>query len=110
MVYATDVEHGTSLDRRLAHLARGADLLVYDAQYTPEEYAGEDGPSKVGWGHSTYAAGTEIALAAGVSRLALFHHDPRRTDIQVSAIVQRARTLFPATVAAREGLSIQLAA
>src|SRR5258706_5094759 len=50
VVYATDHEHGKEpFDRNLRDLAKGADLLIYDSQYTPEEY-----PTKVGWGHSTW--------------------------------------------------------
>jgi ribonuclease BN (tRNA processing enzyme) len=88
-------------------LSRGADVLIYDAQYTPEEYAGEAGPSRKGWGHSTFAAGAEVARAAGVKTLALFHHDPKRNDEGVAEIVKRSRALFPNTVAAREGLALR---
>jgi phosphoribosyl 1,2-cyclic phosphodiesterase len=108
VVYATDTEHYACVDPRLLRLARGADLLIYDAQYTPEEYRGEVGMAKVGWGHSTFAAGAEIAAAAGVQKLCLFHHDPRRTDEGVAALLRRARELFPETVAAREGLTLEL--
>jgi phosphoribosyl 1,2-cyclic phosphodiesterase len=108
VVYATDTEHYACIDPRLQRLSRGADLLIYDAQYTPEEYAGEVGPARVGWGHSTYAAGAELAAAADVKTLALFHHDPRRKDAEVAAIVERARDLFPGAVAAREGLTLDL--
>lgn len=108
MVYATDTEHGATVDQKLVSLARRADVLIYDAQYLPEEYTGEVGPSRRGWGHSTYAAGAEVARAAGVQTLALFHHDPKRTDDQVAEIVKRAQQLFPSTVAAREGLELEL--
>jgi phosphoribosyl 1,2-cyclic phosphodiesterase len=108
VVYATDTEHREGeIDPTLVHLCRGADALIYDAQYTPEEYDGKVGPSRRGWGHSTYAAGVDIARAARVKTLALFHHDPRRTDDGVAEIVQRARASFPSTVAAREGLTMR---
>lgn len=111
MVYATDTEHQEgSIDEQLVSLARGADVLVYDAQYTPEEFRGEVGPSKKGWGHSTYEAGIRIARAAGVKTLALFHHDPRRPDDGVKEIVRRARASFPDTVAARESLALRFEA
>jgi phosphoribosyl 1,2-cyclic phosphodiesterase len=110
VVYATDTEHYECLDPAIVALAQGADVLIYDAQYTPEEYRGQTGPSKVGWGHSTFAVGAEIARQAGVSELVLFHHDPRRTDAGVAQIEERARALFPRTVAAREGMKITLAA
>jgi phosphoribosyl 1,2-cyclic phosphodiesterase len=109
IVYATDTEHYACIDPALVKLAAGADLLIYDAQYTPEEYDGIDGPSKVGWGHSTFAAGALVAKTAGVGQLVLFHHDPRRTDAQIEALEARARVLFPDTVAAREGMRIALA-
>ena len=84
-------------------LSRDADVLVYDAQYLPEEYAG-----KVGWGHSTYEAGAALATAAGVRKLVLFHHDPTRIDADVEAIEKRARDVFGDVVAAREGMTIEL--
>lgn len=107
MVYATDFEHGTSADERLVDLARGADLLIFDAQYLPDEYA--DGPtSKKGWGHSTYEIGAQIARRAGVKRLALFHHAPDRDDQGIARIARLARKLFPGAFAAREGLTLAL--
>jgi phosphoribosyl 1,2-cyclic phosphodiesterase len=108
VVYATDTEHYSCVDPHLRRLAEGADLLVYDAQYTPEEYNGEEGPSKVGWGHSTYEAAATLARSAGVKQLVLFHHDPRRSDEDVGHIERRCRALFPVTTAAREGMEIRL--
>ena len=108
VVYATDVEHGETPADDLVAFARGADLLIYDAQFTPEEYRGEVGPSRRGWGHSTYEAGAALAQRARVRTLALFHHDPRRTDEGVGELLRRARSLFPGTIVAREGLSVSL--
>jgi phosphoribosyl 1,2-cyclic phosphodiesterase len=108
IVYATDTEHYACVDPELVKLAQGADVLIYDAQYTPEEYAGSRGPSRVGWGHSTYVAAAEIARAADVGRLALFHHDPSRTDAQVREVETKTQALFLSTQAAREGESIVL--
>ncbi len=109
IVYATDTEHYACVDQRLVSLAKNADVLIYDAQYLPEEYVGAKGPSKVGWGHSTYEAGVELARAAGVGKLVLFHHDPSRTDEQVMEIEARAQSLWRDTCAAREGLVIPVA-
>ncbi|MGC4087994.1 MAG: MBL fold metallo-hydrolase [Polyangiaceae bacterium] len=103
LVYATDTEHFECIDPALRELSRGADLLIYDAQYTPEEY-----PSKLGWGHSTFEAACELARQAQVGHLALFHHDPRRDDAAVAVIEERARECFGKSVAAREGLQIEL--
>ncbi len=110
VVYATDTEHYACVDPRLVSLARDADVLVYDAQYLPEEYAGQVGPSRVGWGHSTYEAGAALAKAAGVKQLVLFHHDPTRTDEGVAVIEKLARERFGDVVAAREGMTIDLGA
>jgi phosphoribosyl 1,2-cyclic phosphodiesterase len=52
-----------------------ADILIHDAQYTPEERR-----NRTGWGHSDYAATLDLALKAHVRRLILFHHDPTRKD------------------------------
>jgi phosphoribosyl 1,2-cyclic phosphodiesterase len=103
VVYATDTEHYSCVAPALVALARGADVLVYDAQYLPSEYG-----AKVGWGHSTYAAGAEVARAAGVGSLVLFHHDPTRDDAGVAAIEAAARELFPRTIAARESMVVEV--
>lgn len=106
VVYATDTEHYACVDPSLAAFARNADVLIYDGQYTPDEYRGATGRSKVGWGHSTYEAGAALAASSDVGQLVLFHHDPARSDDQVAEIERRAQRLFPATVAAREGLRL----
>lgn len=75
-------------DRRHARFMAGADLVIHDAQYTPEEYV-----SKKTWGHGTYDYVVRIAAAAGVRRVALTHHDPDHDDNFVADIERRARTL-----------------
>src|SRR5262249_48039763 len=105
VVYATDTEHYACLDPTLLALAKGADVFIYDSQYTEEEYA-----KKVGWGHSTYVRGCEIARAAGVGQFVLFHHDPSRTDAMIERLEEGARRLFHDSVAAREGMTIELPA
>lgn len=106
LVYACDTEHpARGVDRGLLELCGGASLLVYDAQYLPEEY-----PGRRGWGHSTYEQGVRLALEAGVPRLYLTHHDPGRDDEGVAEVERRAAALFPGARAAREGLTVRLAA
>jgi len=109
VVYATDTEHYSCVDPALLELARGADVLIYDAQYTPEEYAGRVGRSKVGWGHSTWEAAATLAEEADVGELVLFHHDPQRTDEGVAALENLSRARFRNTIAAREGMTLTLA-
>jgi phosphoribosyl 1,2-cyclic phosphodiesterase len=70
-------------------LARGADVLFHDAQYTEEEY-----PHRVGWGHSSIAHTVTFALVAKVRRLLMFHHDPLHTDAQLETMLMRARELW----------------
>ena len=65
---------------------RDADLVIHDAQYTAEEY-----PSKIGWGHSTIEYAVDMAIAANVRELALYHHDPMRGDEAVDQLLSRAR-------------------
>jgi phosphoribosyl 1,2-cyclic phosphodiesterase len=101
IVYATDTEHFACVDPTLRKLASGADILIYDSQYTPDEY-----PARVGWGHSTWQAGVELARAAAVPQLVLFHHDPGRTDAQLAALEADANAMLPGTIAAREGLEL----
>lgn len=105
LVIATDVEHGDSAsDEALLKLAAGADALIYDSQYHPDEHAA----FRKGWGHSTWAAAADLAREAGVQRLFLTSHDPGRTDDQVDDIVARAREIFPGTEAISEGMKIRI--
>jgi phosphoribosyl 1,2-cyclic phosphodiesterase/CheY-like chemotaxis protein len=118
VVYATDHEpHDRALaaggagdlageDRRHADFLAGADLLIHDAQYTAAEY-----PTKIGWGHSTVESVVTVARAAGVRRLALFHHDPHRDDAGVDRLVVAARQQAGEAVsvfAAAEGDAIEV--
>ena len=91
--FASDTEHREIVDPMLVTLAQGADVLYYDAQYTPEEYRGEAGIPKVRWGHSTYEWAVRTALAANVKTVVLGHLDPARDDFGVDEIVERAHDL-----------------
>jgi phosphoribosyl 1,2-cyclic phosphodiesterase len=111
LVYATDTEHDPhrgGVDPSLVELARGAEVLIYDSQYTEDEYAGRHGPCRHGWGHSTPDQGVRLADAAGVSQLVLFHHDPTHDDLEIASIERAAAALRPGTVAAREGMTLAL--
>jgi len=110
VVYATDTEPGCEdIDSDLRDLARDASLLIYDAQYTEAEYHGGAGKSRRGWGHSTVEEACRVARAAGVETLALFHHDPSRDDTHVDALLSDCRQRFANVVAAREGMTIEIA-
>ncbi len=71
-------------NHRVEEFFSGADLLISDTQYTQEEYDS----SKVGWGHSSIEHAIAAAKRSGVKRLALFHHEPMRTDIQIDELVE----------------------
>jgi ribonuclease BN (tRNA processing enzyme)/DNA-binding response OmpR family regulator len=121
VVYASDHEpHDHALasggdvtrnrhDDAHAQFVAGADLLIHDAQYLASEYG-----EHIGWGHSTVEYVVDIARRADVARLALFHHDPNRTDSDVDELVALARTHAAARgysgeiFAAAEGMTIEL--
>ncbi len=105
IVYATDNEPGvTECDQNLRQLAHGADVLIYDAQYSPEQLATD----RKGWGHSSWLEGVKIAREAKVRNLILFHHDPDSPDKVVDGFLSAARQEFPATWAATEGMTITM--
>jgi phosphoribosyl 1,2-cyclic phosphodiesterase len=88
-----------------ADVARDADLVVHDAQYSPTEYA-----DHVGWGHSSVTDAVAFADLVGARTLALFHHDPGRDDAGVDALLAVAQrgSNGVTVVAARQGSSIDL--
>jgi phosphoribosyl 1,2-cyclic phosphodiesterase len=105
IVYATDNEPGVpELDRSLRQFAHGADVLIYDAQYSPEQLSS----TRKGWGHSSWLEGVKIARDSKVKNLILFHHDPDSSDSTVDGFLSAARQEFPGTWAATEGMSVTL--
>ncbi len=105
-VYCTDTEHYRDRDdENVLHLARKADILIYDATYTSEEYYNEKTP-KIGWGHSTWEEAVKIAKMAGVKRLVIFHHDPAHDDNFLSEVEESVQSVFPNSLLAREGMTL----
>jgi CheY-like chemotaxis protein len=96
-------------DEKHAEFLRDADLVIHDSQYTAAEYG-----KKVGWGHSTMEYVVDVATAAGVKRLALFHHDPLRHDDAVDIVLQATQARQQAwgqpllVIAASEGATLDL--
>ncbi|HZP22941.1 MAG TPA: MBL fold metallo-hydrolase [Terriglobales bacterium] len=104
ITHASDLEHGNpEFDKILREYAQGSDVLIYDAQFTPDEY-----PMRKGWGHSTWLEATRVAQECNVKRLMLFHHDPGHEDAMMIDIVAQARKCFEKTQAAQEGMEIIL--
>lgn len=88
LVYATDSEYkrvDRESTRRFIQFFQGADLLIFDAQYSLSEAL-----DRLDWGHSTAMIGAELARRASVKRLALFHHDPTSPDEKILAAKEQA--------------------
>ena len=107
-VYATDTEHFSCLDQNLLNVARKTDIFIYDTNYTDEEYSGQTGFPRVGWGHSTWQEGCKLAEAAEVGQLVLFHHDPDHPDDFMDEMERAAISRCKFAVAAREGMVFKL--
>ncbi|HAG68348.1 MAG TPA: MBL fold metallo-hydrolase [Lachnospiraceae bacterium] len=75
IVYLTDYEHEEASFDKMTDFARGADLILYDGQYTEEEYE-----QKKGFGHSTPEKGLELLERSEAGRLLIVHHDPQNGD------------------------------
>jgi phosphoribosyl 1,2-cyclic phosphodiesterase len=100
--YVTDTEHVIgSPDQRILGLIEGADLVVYDASYTDDEF-----PSKVGWGHSTWQEAIRLCRAANVKQLAIFHHAPEHDDTFMSELEGQAKSVWSGAFVAREHTTI----
>jgi phosphoribosyl 1,2-cyclic phosphodiesterase len=94
---------------RIQQFMKGADFLIHDAQYTEKEYKA----SKLGWGHSSHERAINAAHKAGVKRLALFHHDPNRTDAELTELELRYKNMIEGKTPlqvdmSREGMKVQL--
>lgn len=86
LCYVTDHEHGDpAVDAALIEHVRGADLLLHDATFTPEEM--ED---HIGWGHSTWLAAAHLQTVAQVKRCAFIHHEPGRSDAGIDEMARSA--------------------
>jgi phosphoribosyl 1,2-cyclic phosphodiesterase len=105
LVYATDNEPGNHVfDQNLRKLAAGADILIYDSQYLPEEYEAR----KRGWGHSHWREAINVVMESGAKELILFHHDPDHSDSCIDKVVKEARNYYPKVRAAAEGMELSL--
>lgn len=102
--YVSDTAHTPgATNQNIAGLIEGADLVIYDAMFTPAEFA-----ERPHWGHSTWEEAVRLADLAHVKHLALFHHDPARTDDELDKIQQAAATRRAGTFVASEGKTVSL--
>ena len=106
IVYCTDIEHPeNSLNPNTIKIAKDADVLIKDAQFTDEQLSAHKG-----WGHSSWQQCTAVAKKANVNQLVLFHHSPTNNDDEIFKIEKEAQAVFKNTIAAREGLEIKIPA
>ena len=100
MCLITDTEHvDGKLDENVLKLIEGADLVIYDATYTEEEF-----PSKIGWGHSTWNQGIKLCQEAGAKRLGIFHHDPEHDDVFMDTIAEAANKTWDGAFVIQENM------
>lgn len=101
--YVSDTEHRDGeVDDGIASLIAGADIVIYDAMYTDEEY-----DCHRGWGHSTWRAGVALCAAAKAKTLVLFHHEPGHDDNFMDGLAREAAAARPGTLVAREGMLLR---
>ncbi|RCS22629.1 MBL fold metallo-hydrolase [Phyllobacterium salinisoli] len=99
----SDTEHEPGqLDAAILGLIEDADLVIYDCTYIEPEME-----RYRGFGHSTWQQGVRLCEAAGARGLALFHHDPKRSDGQLEIIEQQAKDAFAGAFAARDGQELE---
>lgn len=95
------------IDEAVLELADGADLLIHDAQYTPELFK-----TRSNWGHSTAQYAVEVALRSNVSKLVLHSHDQIHNDVDLLTIeadaIEAAKGEDLVVIAGRDGLEITL--
>jgi phosphoribosyl 1,2-cyclic phosphodiesterase len=106
--YCTDTEHFEDrFDENVLYLAQNADLMIYDAMYTDEEYNNPKSP-KVGWGHSTWQQALKVGEAAGVKRVVIFHHEPNHSDDFMDQIAEQVKVISPNSFLAKEGMEVSV--
>lgn len=92
-----------ALPEGVRELAEDVDLLIHDSQFTADEFA-----AKANWGHCTAEFATQIAITCRAKSIALFHHDPDRTDAELDATALCGSTTGTRVLIAQEGATISL--
>ncbi|WP_188611172.1 MBL fold metallo-hydrolase [Chelatococcus reniformis] len=101
--YVSDIEHDDDgPPPELLAFVDGADLVIYDAMFSAEEYC-----NCIGWGHSTWQEGVKLCRLGNAKAMAMFHLHPLRDDQQLLAIEQELAQALPGSFVAREGQLIR---
>ena len=101
--YVTDTEHVPDApDANVLGLIAGADIVIYDATYTDEEF-----PRFITWGHSTWQEGVRLCDSAGAKTFVVFHHDPSHDDDFMDGIAGAVEAERPGSIVAREGMVLR---
>jgi len=79
VVYLSDYEYGNVLDSRLAELLRDADIVIFDAFFSDNNF-------REGWGHSTWQDGVYLSEQLGIRSFYMFHHHIKRTDRELDEL------------------------
>jgi phosphoribosyl 1,2-cyclic phosphodiesterase len=104
--YISDTCHRAGeTNQNIVNLIRGTDLVIYDSMFNEMEFA--DRPH---WGHSTWEEAIRLSKLADARQLALFHHDPIRTDDDLDVLAATAAALLPGTFVAKEGQLLNIGA
>jgi len=79
MVYLSDYEYNDDLDENLAELLRNADMVIFDAFFSDNNY-------REGWGHSTWQQGVYLSELLNIKNFYMFHHNIKRTDDELDEL------------------------
>ncbi|MEO7982493.1 MAG: MBL fold metallo-hydrolase [Bacteroidota bacterium] len=103
LVICTDLEHINGIDPNIVEIARDADLLIHDGQYTSHEYRSHEN-----WGHSTWEDAVQVAIKANVKKLIITHHDPDHDDNFLDSMEKECQKAFPNSAFAKEGMEVSV--
>lgn len=104
MVFATDLEWGSSSEQERANLVRlcrepcPVDVLILEGH--------DDTETPAGWGHSTWQEAVEVAQAAGARRLVITHLSPTDDDATLDLRETRIRAAMPQACLGSQGMCI----
>ena len=104
ITYITDCEHPKDkVSRNVVEFSQNSDILIHDAQYTPEDLK-----EHIGWGHSSWKNAVDVAIASNAKKLILFHYSPDYNDIELKDIEKKAQLDFNNVIAAKQDLEIEI--